>query len=174
MEPQLMQPLDFKEDNSGSNPAEVVMKNAVSKFVTAASHYPGWLLTADTLVSIGGEILGKPSDVVEAAQMLGKLSGRKHQVFTAYVLGRGDERFPKIARSILSEVEFVKLSTRQIEEYIKSGEPMDKAGAYGIQGEGANFIRRVHGSPSNVMGLPMYEVVMDLVRCGVACFACPC
>lgn len=117
-------------------------------------HAPPFILTADTTVCIDHEILGKPQDNKHAREILGKLSGRTHLVHTAVVLSRGAQNWSAISTT---EVIFDTLSDEDIDHYIQSGEPFGKAGAYGIQGLAASFIKRINGSYSGVMGLPLHE-----------------
>ena len=123
------------------------------------------VLGADTVVEVGGESLGKPKNTGQAAAFLARLSGKKHRVHTAVaVVTAGCE---KSALSS-SEVEFTELSEQQINAYIETGEPLDKAGAYAIQGIAGRFIKRLNGSYSGVMGLPLFETVQLLSACGVS------
>jgi len=117
------------------------------------------VLAADTVVCIGAEILGKPADRADAVRMLRLLSGREHRVLTAVAL-----RFDQRADIALSEsrVRFCALAEAEIEAYVASGEPTDKAGAYAIQGRAAAFITELNGSYSGVMGLPLYETAQLL------------
>ncbi len=119
------------------------------------------ILCADTTVSLpghpNGEILGKPSDVADAARILEMLSSQTHEVLTALVLIIHPETNPLCLVQV-SEVQFAHLSKEQIAAYIASGEPFGKAGAYGIQGLGGAFIPSITGSYSGIMGLPIYEV----------------
>ena len=119
------------------------------------------ILSADTTVSLphhpNGEILGKPLDVAEATQILEMLSGKVHEVCTAVVL-MIDPKTNPLSLVQVSEVEFAHLTPEQISNYIQSGEPFGKAGAYGIQGLGGAFIPSIKGSYSGIMGLPIYEV----------------
>jgi len=112
------------------------------------------VLAADTTVCIGREILGKPEDAADARRMLRLLSGRTHRVLTALAIARGSAI--KVAVSE-SRVTFAKLSRREMEAYIATGEPFDKAGAYGIQGKAGAFISHLAGSYTGVMGLPVHE-----------------
>ena len=121
------------------------------------------VLAADTTVAIGGRILGKPADRREAAEMLGALSGRRHEVLSATVLRY--EAQLECAVSV-SEVEFRVLSQDDIRQYVATGECDDKAGAYAIQGRAAQFVTRLQGSFSGVMGLPLYETAQLLERMG--------
>jgi septum formation protein len=118
------------------------------------------VLAADTTVFIGDRILGKPADAADAAAMLRLLSGREHRVFTCVAVRLGDQR-----HAVLSEntVRFRPLDEGEIECYVQTGEPMDKAGAYAIQGRAQAFIPSIVGSYSGVMGLPLCETV-DLLK----------
>ncbi len=120
------------------------------------------IIAADTVVSVDEEILGKPRDERDAADMLRKLSGREHSVFTGVCV-----IFPGGAEECFAEetaVEFYPLSESEIEDYVRSGEPMDKAGAYGIQGKGALFVKGIRGDYYNVMGLPVARLFRALKR----------
>jgi septum formation protein len=121
------------------------------------------VLAADTTVALGGRILGKPRDRAEAAQMLGALSGERHEVLTGVALKSRD--MVEFALSI-SEVLLKKMSPEEIAQYVASGEGDDKAGAYAIQGRAARFIVELRGSYSGVMGLPLYEtsLLLDKLR----------
>ena len=118
------------------------------------------VLAADTVVCIDDKILGKPADPADAARMLRLLSGREHRVLTAVAL-----KFEARAELVVSEsrVRFCELAQPELEAYIESGEPTDKAGAYAIQGRAAAFVTEVHGSYSGIMGLPLYETA-QLIR----------
>lgn len=112
------------------------------------------ILCADTTVSLNNDILGKPANLAEAARMLECLSGNTHEVRTAVVLVASQRSIERVS---LSHVTFCKLSKNDIQEYCLSGEPMGKAGAYGIQGRAGMFVQHLSGSYTGVMGLPMYE-----------------
>ena len=112
------------------------------------------VLAADTTVAVGGRMLGKPASPAEAREMLRLLSGRTHRVLTAVALGRSSRRDVVVS---VSRVSFARLSAAQIDDYVAGGEPFDKAGAYGIQGAAGAFARRIEGSYSGIMGLPLYE-----------------
>ena len=124
------------------------------------------VLAADTVVESGGEILEKPIDVRDATRMLATLSGRTHTVVTAFALASNGTVVAGDA--IVSQVTFRTLTPDEISGYIATGEPFDKAGAYGIQGIGGSFISHVEGSRDNVMGLPTEEVIAALRRHGMA------
>ncbi|HCB2205888.1 TPA: septum formation inhibitor Maf [Citrobacter farmeri] len=112
------------------------------------------VLGADTIVTLNGEVLEKPRDVHHAALMLRKLSGQTHQVMTAVALA--DSQYV-LDCLVMTEVTFRALTDADIDDYIASGEPMDKAGAYGIQGQGGCFVRKINGSYHAVVGLPLVE-----------------
>jgi len=118
------------------------------------------VLSADTVVCVDGEILGKPADHADAARMLRLLSGREHRVLTAVAL-RLYDRTELVASE--SRVHFCVLAEAEIEAYVESGEPTDKAGAYAIQGRAAAFVTELHGSYTGIMGLPLYETA-QLIR----------
>jgi septum formation protein len=122
------------------------------------------VLAADTAVVLAGEILGKPRDREDARRMLRALSGRSHEVLSGVCVrvAGGEE-----AVEVRSEVSFAHLTDRQIAWYVESGEPMDKAGAYAIQGMAAAFVSEVRGSVSNVVGLPLLETLSLLERSGL-------
>ena len=112
------------------------------------------ILCADTTVALGSHILVKPQNETEATDMLQRLSGQTHQVFTAIAIANGRQILRALSRS---KVRFAPLSAQEIEAYVASQEPMGKAGAYGIQGLASGFIRSIQGSYSGIMGLPLFE-----------------
>lgn len=123
------------------------------------------VLTADTTVVMDGASLGKPRDETDARAMLGRLSGRRHEVSTAV---RGQFRDQQADVLVTTEVEFVDLSPALLDAYLATDEPWDKAGAYAIQGMAGSFVRRVNGSVSNVIGLPLAETRELLAGLGLA------
>lgn len=131
----------------------------------AARRRDAWVLGADTIVEIDGEILGKPADAREAGAMLCRLSGCEHRVLTGFTLlsPGGDHR----GGTVESRVLFHPLAARAIDSYVATGEPLDKAGAYAIQGRGAGLVARVDGSLTNVIGLPLGEVGAVLGEAGL-------
>ncbi|MCW5982855.1 MAG: septum formation inhibitor Maf [Bryobacteraceae bacterium] len=142
---------------------EHVRRLAETKAAAAACEDGEVVLGADTVVVVDGEILGKPADARDAARMLRALAGREHEVVTGICLKTG-------SRSVTDEertrVRFVPLSDDEIAAYVASGEPMDKAGAYGIQGAASKFIDRVEGCYFNVVGLPVARVYRWLKELG--------
>ena len=125
---------------------------------------PAPVLCSDTTVARGREIYGKPEDDRDAARMLRELSGATHRVLTAVAVQNGRKRHEALSDS---RVSFASLSARQIREYVGSGEPMGKAGAYAVQGRAAAFITGIRGSYPGIMGLPLYETAQLLRACGM-------
>lgn len=121
------------------------------------------VLCADTTVALGRRILGKPVDAAEARAMLQVLSGQTHRVLTAVAVATGARRFQALCTS---RVTFAPMTAAQIRAYVDSGEPMGKAGAYAIQGRAAQFVQKIHGSYSGIMGLPLFETAQLLNQCG--------
>lgn len=126
------------------------------------------VLGADTIVELDGEVFGKPADIGQAESMLAKLSGRIHNVHTAVAVHTADADYSALSSS---QVEFAVLSTDVIQAYVATGEPMDKAGSYAIQGLAAQFVKDLHGSYSGVMGLPLFETAGLLAKAGVKTLA---
>jgi septum formation protein len=155
---------EIRRDGEGG--MAFALRMAHEKALSVASRYPHELiLAADTIVELDGEVLGKPVDLADARRILHKLSKRTHRVVTAYALARSGAIIESVP--ITSDVTFRALTDDEIEHYLTTGEPFDKAGAYGIQGMGADFITAVEGDRSNVMGLPVVEVLATLARQGV-------
>jgi septum formation protein len=156
-------PVDISEAlQAGETAPEAARRLAAGKAAAAAARDPdAWVLAADTLVFLDGETLGKPGDDREAEAMLRRLAGREHGVVTAVHLRRGDDPGRGVAET--SRVRFAPMSEVEILWYVATGEPRDKAGAYGVQGLGARFIAEIHGSFTNVMGLPA-RAVYELLR----------
>ena len=115
---------------------------------------PHPVLTADTTLEVDDEIVGKPHDAAEAHAILERLSGRRHRVLTAVAMSDGERTRSRLS---VSEVAFRRLSEHDIRRYVATGEPFDKAGAYGIQGHAAIFVEEIRGSYSGIMGLPLFE-----------------
>lgn len=124
------------------------------------------IIAADTVVALDGQVLGKPADGPDAFAMLSALSGRRHQVYTGLTVVCGAQR---LTEHEVTAVTFRSLSSAEICAYIATGEPMDKAGAYGIQGRGALFVEGIEGDYYNVMGLPVCRLGRILARLGVDC-----
>jgi septum formation protein len=151
----------------GETPHALVRRLARAKALAVAPRRPGdWVLGADTIVEIDGEVLGKPVDQDEAGAMLARLAGREHRVATGFTLlapGGG----VSAEEVVLSRVHFRAVDPHVLAEYVASGEPDGKAGAYAVQGFGAGLIERVEGSLTNVIGLPLGEVGRALERAGL-------
>jgi septum formation protein len=141
-------------------PRAYVERLARDKVAAVSKLFPSFVvLGADTTVAVGSEILGKPRHAREARSMLEQLSGQVHEVWTAVAVGGRSTRLA----STKTIVEFRELSPEEIDWYVSTGEPLDKAGGYAIQGKGGAFISRLFGSYSNVVGLPLVETI-DLLR----------
>ena len=150
---------DVEENEAATDQdaASLVASHARSKALDVSGRNPARLtLGADTIVVVGERVLGKPTTADEAREMLRALSGREHQVMTAVALTVGDRLIAEDV--VMTDVTFRELSEREIEDYVATGEPMDKAGAYGIQGRGALIVRQVRGCYFNVVGLPLARV----------------
>lgn len=156
------------EDAPGADPATVAEAHARQKALDVAERCSGRLvLGADTVVVLGGRVLGKPESADDARRMLLELSGRTHEVITgvAFALSAGPEPELLALDHVRTRVEFRDLSDEEIAAYVESGEPMDKAGAYGIQGRGALLVREIAGCYFNVVGLPLsrtWEILASL------------
>lgn len=151
----------------GEAPLDYVRRNARDKsFALDELGDSALALAADTIVVLGDDVLEKPKDQADARAMLARLSGSTHQVMTGVALRRGAELLWN--EVVVTEIEMRELSASEIARYVDSGEPMDKAGSYGIQGGAAGFVRAVRGSYTNVVGLPLAEVLeaLDRVRSG--------
>ena len=143
--------------HEGETPSVFAQRMAAEKARAVHAQRAGWVLAADTIVELDGRIFGKPVDADDAAAMLQQLSGRTHVVRTAMTLLAPSGATAEEA-SVTTEVRFRPLDAAAIRAYVATGEPLDKAGAYAIQGEGAHLVDRVHGSYTNVIGLPLEEV----------------
>jgi septum formation protein len=151
----------------GEPPAASALRLARAKAeaVAAAQGHALPVLAADTLVACDGLVLGKPEDAADAARMLRALSGRTHEVVSGVCVVAGGAAHADVARTAVT---FEELTDGEIAAYVATGEPLDKAGAYHIDGRGALFIREVAGSPSNVAGLPVTLVRRLLREAGLA------
>ncbi|HSW13028.1 MAG TPA: nucleoside triphosphate pyrophosphatase [Solimonas sp.] len=160
-------PADIPEQPApGESAADYALRMARDKALAARLRAPQPLpvLGADTDVVLDGRILGKPADREDALRMLAALSGREHEVYSAVAVAQGARIESALS---VTRVRFGTVLPAAAEAYWASGEPADKAGAYGIQGLGAQFVREVHGSYSGVVGLPLYETVQLLAAFGI-------
>ena len=152
---------------AGEGADDYVLRMAEQKAELVGLEYPSaWILSADTVVTIDNELLGKPSSPEEAVMMLMRLAGRTHEVRTGYCLMNKSEK-TSILDSRQTQVRFAPFTAALARAYVLTGEPMDKAGAYGIQGRGGVLVESVSGSYSNVVGLPLAEIILLLQRKGV-------
>jgi len=140
-------------------PGDYIRRLALAKALSAAAEYrdtgqEALILSADTVVVVDADVLGKPVSQDDARSMLQRLSGRVHEVHTGLALLRSSGAEQRVVEEI-TRVHFAPLTDREIEDYIATGEPFDKAGAYGIQGKGGRYVTRIEGCYFNVMGLPL-------------------
>lgn len=165
-------PSSFDEESIPvTEPEDYVRVLAEAKAADIAARHPeNWVIGADTIVVIDDVILGKPGTDDDARTMLHALSNRIHRVITAYALVH-QAKGRQASEAVITEVEFKALSDAEVEWYIETGEPFDKAGGYGIQGIGAFLVRRINGSYTNVVGLPVCEVIDTLLREKVLAFS---
>ena len=148
----------------GEDPIDYVSRLAVEKADAVRAPADALVIAADTTVEVDGDILGKPEDPAEARAMLRRLSGRSHVTHTA-VAARLDGA--TVHDAITTSVTFVELTDADIEWYVATGEPLDKAGAYAVQGAAGAFVERIDGSVSNVVGLPLHLVTRLAAQLGV-------
>jgi septum formation protein len=153
---------EIAKPNEG--PLKFSKRLAEGKAEVVSTRFPGqWVLGADTIVALDGILFGKPKHAREAAAFLRALSGKTHRVITSFCL-RNDLKKSSITRSVSTQVTFKKLTPEEITWYVRTGEPLDKAGAYAIQGKGAFCVKTIRGSYTNVVGLPMTEVLEALEK----------
>lgn len=159
---------DYEENmDIGMKPHELAVCHSVGKARAVARRYKNALIiSADTIVVLKNRVFGKPRSKKEAAEMLKILSGKAHTVITGYTLMDTDTG-KELSRAVESTVYFKRLSEDEIKTYIKSGEPLDKAGSYGVQGLGAVIVRRIEGDFFNVMGLPLNSIAESLKKFGI-------
>lgn len=157
---------DVQEDLGPLDPAEHVLRISQEKALDVARKLKqGLVLGADTIVAIDGQILGKPRHTEEAACMLRRLAGQAHNVFTGLTLIDVSQN-RRLSDFVVTLVKMRSFSQEEIDWYVATGEPMDKAGAYGIQGKGAVLIERIEGCFYNVVGLPLAKLVQMLYSMG--------
>lgn len=163
---------DFDEDSLPDCPPAALVEALSQGKAEAVSHALGDLdaiiIAADTVVALEDAILGKPADKLDAFRMLASLSGVRHQVYTGFTVRKGER---VVTTHEVTSVTFRSLDEEDLNRYIATGEPMDKAGAYGIQGLGSLLVERIEGDYFNVMGLPICHLGQVLRQFGVDCLA---
>lgn len=156
-------------EHPGEAARDYVQRVTAGKLAAAVARHarrhlsPGPILCSDTTVALGPQILGKPVDADDARRILQMLSGQEHEVLTAVAVQHGERRLAALS---ISKVRFMPLSAQQIQAYVASGEPMGKAGAYGIQGLAGAYVEQMNGSYSGIMGLPLFETAQLLRQLG--------
>lgn len=163
-------PSQGEEQIRGSSPKEVVEELSEQKAREVFLKTSGEVLVigADTVVAAEGNILGKPKNRKEAIQMLKKLQGASHEVYTGVtILSRDENGEQQKTFHVMTAVEFYPMSEEEIESYVETGEPMDKAGAYGIQGKAGIFVKEIRGDYNNVVGLPVARLYQELKQIGM-------
>lgn len=154
--------VDF-HGNLGGYVEEIAKGKALA---VAKNHKEGIIIGSDTIVAIDGEILGKPKDEDDAIRMLRRLSGREHQVYSGLAIV-DIEKGITLQDYVVTQVKFSELSEEDIKKYVDSKDPMDKAGAYGIQGKAGVFVQEINGDYYNVVGLPMNRLNQRLKEMGI-------
>jgi len=149
-----------------TQPADIACHIAIQKVESIQPVYNNrWILGADTIVVINKTIFGKPKNLGECRDMLHLLKGKTHDVITGLCIHDPGRKLVHL-EAVMTKVKIKELSTNEIEAYINTGEPFGKAGAYAIQGIGSFMIKEINGSYTNVVGLPVYEVINALITCG--------
>jgi len=162
--------IDESKVDPGMAPEDYVCLLSKTKAQAVAPNYPdAWTIGADTIVAVGSTILGKPAGRKQAVTMLTQLSNREHSVVTAFTITR-PEANDMVTRVVNTRVRFKALSNDEINWYADTGEPYDKAGGYGIQGIGAFLVKEISGSYTNVVGLPVCELIDALTSLGAISF----
>lgn len=163
-----VEPGNYEEDLScGLEPHELAQRISLGKAESVATRYEDSIVIgADTIILLDGKIMGKPHTDGEARKMLAAISGRSHSVITGFsIIETASGRM--VSRSVETKVYIKNLAPDEIDAYVKSGEPLDKAGAYGIQGLGALLVERIEGDYFNVMGLPLFSLMEALKEFGI-------
>lgn len=164
---EIIVPSLLEEPTPSETAPQFVGRAASEKAAAIAGRHPdAWVLGADTVVVLDGVILGKPLGAADAQRMLMLLAGRQHEVLTGFCIRRGRDAIT-VGRVVSTEVQFVGFTPEIGAAYVRTGEPLDKAGSYGIQGMGGSLVEKITGSYSNVVGLPLAEVMIELLRLGV-------
>jgi septum formation protein len=157
---------DEKLDNS-AEPEELARSISLMKASSAVPRHPGTIvIAADTFGVLDGRLLGKPEDAAHAREMLAIMSGKCHEVITGFTIIDADSG-KTVSHVVKTRVYFKALSKAQIEEYVETGEPLGKAGAYAIQGKGAALVDKIEGDYYNVIGLPVHALARELIKFGI-------
>jgi septum formation protein len=164
----MIDPSSFKEDmNQNLSPFELAKALSLGKAKDVAKRYKNAIVIgADSIVSLNGKALGKPFTKQKAIQMLSEISGSIHSAITGYSIIDTDTR-KLVSEAVETKIYFSELSKKEIENYVDTGEPLNKAGAYAIQGKGAMFVKKIEGDYYNIMGLPLSTIVEKLKEFGV-------
>jgi septum formation protein len=153
--------------DSTSGPVELARSISSMKATSAVPRHPGSIIiAADTFGVLDGKLLGKPDDAPHAREMLKVMSGKCHEVITGFTIIDTDSG-KTISHVVKTRVYFKALSKAQIEEYVETGEPLGKAGAYAIQGKGADLVAKIEGDYYNVIGLPVHALAKELKKFGI-------
>lgn len=168
----VVRPADVDETRLAGEDAAAYLERVVGAKLEAAraahvADAPKFILVADTTVTLDGELLGKPADVEEATAFLLRLGGRAHAVRTRFALGHVDEPLPRVAQTVETQMMFRPIAEARARAYAETGEGLDKAGGYAVQGGAAKFVARIDGSYTNVVGLPACEVALALEAAGL-------
>ena len=160
-------PADVDEDYlPGESPSEHVTRLSEKKAQKIANDHPArWVLASDTVVVFDGDILGKPADKVEAMSMIRRLSGNVHEVYTGYCV-KNLSAAKSMTDYVISKVKIKRITEAEAEFYTDTDEPYDKAGGYAVQGIGAFMVEEIHGSYTNVVGLPLCQVIEAMESLG--------
>ena len=160
-------PSGIEEDYiKGESPRKHVLRLADAKALDVGNQYPDrWVVAADTIVYVDHSILGKPKSLEEAKKMLRRLSGKEHRVLTGFSV-QHREKGKRDREAVQTAVRVKKLTQAEMGWYVETGEPFDKAGGYAVQGIGSFMIESIKGSYTNVVGLPIYELIQMLSRLG--------
>lgn len=157
-----IKPSQVEEITTKEHPKEIVEELAQLKgrdILSQSTSANDFIVASDTLVAIGDKVLGKPTSKAHAREMLLELSGKEHDVFTAVYMGHGDK---EVTFSRCSKVKFTDISAEILDLYLEGEEAMDKAGSYGIQGQGLLFVESMSGSYSNVVGFPLADFIAEM------------
>jgi len=167
-------PSNINEDFiQGESPKDHVVRLAKAKALDVGGQFPNhWVIAADTIVTLNGSILGKPKSREEALEMLRRLSGQEHWVLTGFSVHHFERKKVDV-EAVQTAVKMKTLTPVEMEWYVQTGEPLDKAGGYGIQGIGSFMIESIRGSYTNVVGLPLCELIQMLTRLGAIAFPPP-